>query len=201
MWSRSISTPARCGIHATAQSHRAPAPVVGRPGHAAGHAALHALGAGGRALVPGQHRVHPSHQRARFRRRGPRHPLQRQLPGDGTGRRVPGRAGGHATGSAASTGHHQVQPGAHLDSGECGGHWRRLPVRVRNGRARRLPVRRPHGADVESLSATAPTFAASPGCCGSSTRSASIRSVPRNCCACARALSTERSRCASKTLR
>ena len=82
----------------------------------------------------------------------------------------------HAARSAPPPGHHQVQPGAHLDAGERGRHRRRLSMRVRHGRPRRLPVRRAHRADVESLPADRRNSAtASNGCCGSSTRSGSIR--------------------------
>jgi urea carboxylase len=80
------------------------------------------------------------------------HGVRRQLSGDGPGRCLPRRAGGHAARPAPSPGDHQVQPGAYLDGGKLGGHRRRLPVRVRHGRARRISVRRPHAADVESLS-------------------------------------------------
>jgi allophanate hydrolase subunit 1 len=85
---------------------------------------------------------------------GEAHRVRRQLPGDGPGRRLPRRAGGHAARPAPPAGHHQVQPGAHLDAGERRRHRRRLHVRVRHGRPRRLPVRRPHRADVEPLSAS-----------------------------------------------
>ena len=84
-----------------------------------------------------------------------RHRLRRELPGAGSGRRLPGRAGGDAARSAPPPGDHQVQPGAHLDAGERGRHRRRLPVRLRHGGPRRLPVRRPHAADVEPLPADA----------------------------------------------
>ena len=69
----------------------------------------------GRALVPEQHRVHPPHQRPRLDRGRARDRVRRQLPGDGPGRRLPRRAGGHAARPAPPAGHHQVQPGAHLD--------------------------------------------------------------------------------------
>ena len=45
---------------------RAPAAVVGRPGHPRGHRALHARRAGRRAVVPVEHRVHPADQRPRL---------------------------------------------------------------------------------------------------------------------------------------
>ncbi len=72
-----------------------------------------------------------------------------ELPRHGPRRRLPRRAGGHARRSAPSPGHHQVQPGADLDAGERRRHRRRLPLRLWHGRPGRLPVRRPHGADVE----------------------------------------------------
>jgi urea carboxylase len=62
-----------------------------------------------------------------------------------------GCAGGDAARSAPPPGHHQVQPGAHLDARECRGHRRRLSMRLRHGRSGRLPVRRAHRADVEPL--------------------------------------------------
>ena len=75
--------------------------------------------------------------------------VRRVLPRARPRRRVSRRAGGDAGRSAASPGHDQVQPGAHLDARECGGHRRRVSVRLRHGRAGRLSVRRPHRADVE----------------------------------------------------
>ncbi len=138
--------------------------------------ARYAIGARRCALVSRQHRIHPPHQWAGIARRSARDRVRRQLPGHGTGRRVPRRAGGDAARSAASAGHDQVQPGADLDAGKCGRHRRRLPVRVRHGRTRRLSIRRPHRADVESLPTDGETSAtAGNGCCGSSTRFASIR--------------------------
>ena len=84
-------------------------------------------------------------------RRRAAHRLRRQLSGARPGRRLPRRAGRDAARSAPPAGDHQVQPGAHLDAGERRRHRRRLPVRLRHGRPGRLPVRRPHRADVEPL--------------------------------------------------
>ena len=141
----------RDGRRGSAQPHRVAAAVLGRPGHPAGDREIHAVGAAGCALVPQQYRVHPPHQRPAGPAGGVRHRVQRQLPGDGPGRRVPGGAGGHTPGPAPPAGHDQIQPGPHLDTRERSGHRRRLPVRLRHGRAGWLPVRRPHRADVESL--------------------------------------------------
>ena len=108
------------------------------------------------------------------RRRAP-HRLRRQLPGAGPGRRLPGRAGRHAARSAPPAGHDQVQPGAHLDAGERRRHRRRVPVRLRHGGPGRLPVRRAAPARCGTAFTRRRTSrAASPGCCASSTRSASI---------------------------
>ena len=116
-----------------------------------------------------------------------RHRLRRELPGAGPGRRLPRRAGRDAARSAPSPGHHQVQPGAHLDAGERGRHRRRVPVRLRHGRARAAtsssaaPCRCGTAiAQTRGLRATA-----SRGCCASSIRSASTRSASRSCSSCA----------------
>ena len=105
------------------------------------------VGARRRALVPVQHRVHPPHQRPRLASTtcaaSSSTPSYLVL---GPGRRLPRRAGRHAARPAPPAGHHQVQPGAHLDAGERGRHRRRLPVRLRHGGPGRLPVRRPHAA-------------------------------------------------------
>ena len=86
-----------------------------------------------------------------------------------------GAPGRDAARSAPPPGHHQVQPGAHLDAGERRRHRRRLPVRLRHGRARAATSSSAAPADVEPLSRDAPSSRrASPGCCASSTRSASI---------------------------
>ena len=116
------------------------------------------VGARRRALVPEQHRVHPPHQRPRQRRRRAAHRLRRQLPGARPRRRLPRRAGRDAGRSAPPPGHDQVQPGAHLDAGERRRHRRRLPVHLRHGGPGRLPVRRPHRADVEHATARPPPF-------------------------------------------
>ena len=72
------------------------------------------------------------------------HRVRRVVPGHGPGRRVPGRPRGHPAGPAPPAGHHQVQPGAHVDPAERGRHRRRVPVHLRDGGPGRLPVRRPH---------------------------------------------------------
>ena len=134
-----------------AVAYRASAAVLGRSGYAPGDREIHAVGAAGRALVSQQHRIHPPHQRTGFDRRRASHRFRRQLSGPGAGRRLFGRAGGDADRSAAPAGDHQVQSGAHLDAGERGGHWRRLSVRVRDGGSGRIPICRPHAADVEHV--------------------------------------------------
>ena len=120
------------------------AAVLGRPGDPRGDRPLHGRGARRRAVVPVEHRVHPPRQRSGLGRRRLPHGLRRRVPGARPGRRLPGRAGRHAAGPPAPAGHHQVQPGPHLDRGELGRHRRRLPVHLRHGGAGRLPVRRPH---------------------------------------------------------
>ena len=138
---------------------------------------------------PRQHRVHPAHQRSRRRRAGARHRVRRAVPGARPRRRLSGRARRHSAGPTAPAGDHEVQPGADLDAGERRRHRRGVHVHLRHGRARRLPVRRPHHAGVEPLP---PRRRASrstpepPGCCAISTGSASIRSAPRNCWTCGR---------------
>ena len=59
------------------------------------------------------------------------------------------RARRDANRSAPSPGDHEIQSRAHLDTGERGGHRRRLHVRVRNGRPGRLPACWPDHAGLE----------------------------------------------------
>ena len=87
------------------------------------------------------------------------HRVRRQLPGAGPGRRLPRRARRDAGRSAAPPGHHQVQPGAHLDAGERRRHRRRVHVHLRHGGAGRLPVRGPHAAGLQPLPRDRATFA------------------------------------------
>ncbi len=87
-----------------------------------------------------------------WRRRGrARDRLRRAVPGARARRRVPGRAGGHAGRPAAPAGDDQVQPGADVDGGELRRHRRRVPVHLRHGGARRLPVRRADDPGVEPV--------------------------------------------------
>jgi urea carboxylase len=130
-------------------AHRAPPALLGGSGDAAGHSQIHAVGARRRALVPEQHRIHPADQRPRFNRRRPQHRLQRELPRARAWRCVSRRAGSDAGRSAGSPRHHEVQSGPNVDGRKLRRDRRRLPVRVRHGRARRVPVRRPDGPDVE----------------------------------------------------
>ena len=125
---------------------RAPAAVVGRPADPRGDRALHARRARRRAVVPVEHRVHPPHQRPRRRRRRPPDRVRRLLPRARPRRRLPRRAGGHAARSPPPPRHDEVQPGADVDAGERRRHRRCLPLHLRHGRPRRLPVRRAHGA-------------------------------------------------------
>ncbi len=101
--------------------------------------------------------------------------VRRELPGAGAGRRLPGSAGGDAGRSAPSPGDDEIQSGAHLDSGERGGHRRRVSLRVRHGRAGRLSVRGADGADVEHVRSTPSSSRARRGCCASSIRFVFIR--------------------------
>ena len=98
-------------------AHRAPAAVLGRPRDARGDRALHARRARRRALVPVEHRVHPPHQRPRRRSTTCADIVfDAELPRARPRRRVPRRAGRHAARPAPPAGHHEVQPGAHVDA-------------------------------------------------------------------------------------
>ena len=112
---------------------RAPAAVVGRPGDPRGDRALHARRARRRAVVPVEHRVHPPHQRPRPRRRRAPHRLRRRYLVLGLGDVYLGAPVATPLDPAPPPGHHEVQPGAHLDAGERGRHRRRLPVHLRHG--------------------------------------------------------------------
>ena len=81
----------------------------------------------------------------------PRHRVRREVPGPRPRRRLPRRAGRHPARPTAPAGDHQVQPGADLDGGELRRHRRRVPVHLRHGGPRRLPVRRPHHPGVEPV--------------------------------------------------
>ena len=158
------------------------------PVHPRGDRALHARRPRRRAVVPVEHRVHPADERSGVGRTTCFDTVfDARVPGARARRRLPRRAGRHAARPAAPAGHHQVQPGPHLDAGERGRDRRRLPVHLRDGGPGRLPVRRPHHAGVEppapasgrDRSRTAPR-----GCCGSSTGSAGTRSSPTSCWTC-----------------
>ena len=133
-------------------AHRAPAAVLGRSGDAARHREIHAVGARRCAVVPEQHRVHPAHQRARLDRRRARHRVRRELSRARARRRLPRRAGRDAGRSAAPAGHHEIQPRAHVDGRELGRASAAPTCASTAWKARRLSVRRPHGADVEHAS-------------------------------------------------
>ena len=82
------------------------------------------------------------------RRRRVPHRLRRRVPRARARRRLPRRAGRDAARPAAPARDDEVQPGPHLDAGERRRHRRRLPVHLRHGGPRRLPVRRPHRPGV-----------------------------------------------------
>ena len=124
---------------------------LGRPGDPAGHRAVHGRRARRRPVVPVEHRVHPADQRARQRRRRLPDRLRRGLPRARARRRLPRRPGRDAARPAPPPGDDQVQPGPHLDRRELRRHRRRLPVHLRHGGPRRLPVRRPHHAGLEPV--------------------------------------------------
>ena len=135
-----------------AEPHRAPAAVVGRPGDPRGDRALHARrcattrrGARGTSSSSAASTGSTSVDDVR------RIVFDAELPRARARRRVPRRAGRDAGRPAPSPRHDEVQPGAHVDAGERGRHRRRVPVHLRHGGARRLPVRRPHRAGVEPL--------------------------------------------------
>ena len=163
---------ARPGGGHAGRARGAPAARAGRPRDPRGDGPLRAVGARRRAVVPGQHRVHPPDQRPRRPGRRVRRGHRGQLPGARPRRRLPRRAGRRAARPAAPAGDHEVQPGPHLDAGERRRHRRRLPVHLRHGGPRRLPVRRPHRA---GLAARAAARRSGRGCCGSSTGCASSR--------------------------
>ena len=142
---RSSASRARCrrSIDMRGPSaHRAPAAVVGRP--AAELAPSTSTCSRCAPTRPGARATSSSSAASTasdIGRRRQAHRLRRQLSRARPGRRLSRRAGGDAARSAPSAGHHQVQSGAHLDAGERRRHRRRLSVRLRHGRAGRLPVR------------------------------------------------------------
>ena len=162
---------------------RPPAAVLGRSRHPRGHRALHERSCA--TTRPGARGTSSSSAASTASTTSTTCAaivFDAELPRARPRRRLPRRAGRHAARSPAPAGHHQVQPGAHLDAGERRRHRRRVPVRLRHGRARRLPVRRPHRAGVEPLRRRARTsIRRRRGCCGSSTASAGTRSTPTSC--------------------
>ena len=86
------------------------------------------------------------------------HRVRRQLPRARPRRRVPRRARRHPDRPAPPPRHHQVQPGPHVDGGELRRDRRGVPVHLRHGGPRRLPVRRPHRAGVEPAGGPTPGF-------------------------------------------
>ena len=136
-------------------ANRAPPSVVGRSGHSACHREIRPVRSPGRAVGAEQHRVHPPYQRPGQRRRREARRLRRELPRARARGRVPRRSRRDARRSATSPGHHEVQPRSNLDARKRGRHRRRVPVHLRHGRPGRLPVRRAHGASLQSLQAHA----------------------------------------------
>ena len=157
---RALPRPRR---HRRPDAHRASAAVVGRSRDAARDREVHAVGARRRAVVPEQHRVHPPHQRARLDRRRPatssstraiscsasatstsaRRSRRRSIRGIGWSRRSTTRRA----------------PGRRRTAVGIGGAY--LCVYGMEGPGR-LPVRRPHRADVEHLSHDARVRAGKP---------------------------------------
>ena len=163
---------------------------------------VHAVGAPRRALVPEQHRVHPPHQR----------PRQRST----TSRRIVFDASYLVLGLGdvylgapvatpldprhrlVTTKYNPARTWTPENAVGIGGAY--LCVYGMEGPGR-LPVRRPHLPDVEPLSRDAPSSRrASPGCCASSTRSASIPVSERRAARVPRRVSARpRRRCRSRT--
>ena len=162
------------------EPHRASAAVVERSAGAARDAQISGAGAAQRTLVPVEHRIHPAHQRPSSEDDVQRIVFDADYLVLGLGRRLSRRAGRDAARSASSAGDHQIQPRAHLDAGECRRHRRRLSLHLRHGGTRRLSALRPHHPDVEPL-AHDRLFRRSPGCCASSTASASFPCRARSC--------------------
>ena len=139
-----------------AEPHGPVAAVVRRPVHRRGHRPVPQRCPRRGAVAAVEHRVHPAHQRfgsvddvrdavfdAEYLVLG---------LGDvylGAPLAVPARP-------AAPPGHHQIQPGAHVDAVRHGRHRRQVPVRLRHGVARRLPVDRAHRPDLVRLPAAPP---------------------------------------------
>ena len=146
------------------------------------HREVHAVGARRRALVSGQHRIHPPHQRPGLDRRRARIVFDARYLVMGLGDVYLGAPVATPVDPRHRLVTTKYNPGAHLDAAERRRHRRRLPVHLRHGGTGRLPALRPHHPGVEHLSRRprrSPT--ASPGCCGSSTRSGSTRSATRSC--------------------
>ena len=130
--------------------------------------------------------------------------LRRRVPGARPRRRLPRRPGGHAARSAPPPGHHQVQPGPHLDAGERGRDRRRLPLRLRDGGAGRLPVRRPHDPGLEQPRRRSARSSRRTALAAAELRPDPLvsRSRPRSCWSCASDMARGRgSTCGSRTAR
>ena len=132
-----------------AQPARSTCRWLGRPGHPRGDRAVHGRRPRRRPVVPVEHRVHPPDQRPGLASTTcTARSSTRRLPGARPRRRLPRRAGRDPARPPAPPGHHEVQPGAHVDPAERGRHRRRLPLHLRDGGPGRLPVRRPHHPGV-----------------------------------------------------
>ena len=88
---------------------------LGRPGHPRGHRALHGRGPRRRAVVPVEHRVHPPDQRPGLGRRRATAPSSTPSTWCSASATSTSARRRHAARPAAPPGHHQVQPGPHLD--------------------------------------------------------------------------------------
>jgi hypothetical protein len=142
--------PGDCGA---AGARGDPPDRVRPPGGARGDAAVRDLGPARRALVSGQCGVHPAGQRSAPAGRGLRDHAGGHVPGRRAGRRLPRRACRRTGRSPAPAGDHEVQPGPDLDAAERGRDRRDLPLRVRHGRTRWVPIGRAHrpGLAAEQL--------------------------------------------------
>ena len=174
---------ARHRRHRGRLAHRAPAAVVGRSGDAPRDPEVHAVGAPRCALVPEQHRVHPPHQRPRHASR-----TSRRIVFDAS-YLVLGLGDVYLGAPVATpldprhrlvtTKYNPARTWTPENAVGIGGAY--LCVYGMEGPGGYQFVG-PHLPDVEPLSRDRRrSRAARPGCCASSTRSASIPSARRSC--------------------
>ncbi len=138
---------------------------------------VHAVGARRRAVVPVEHRVHPPHQRPRSHRgRAKRIVFDASYLVLGLGDvylGAPVATPLDPRHRLVTTKYNPARTWTPENAVGIGGAY---TVRLRHGRPRRLPVHRPHRADLEHLShRRRSSMRASRGCCASSIRSASTR--------------------------